>query len=269
MNLQAIKSTFTILMLLSVFACSEAPPPPSSEAVSNTQPEVSNQATYTVITENDFAPFEFRGNDGSFTGFDIDILNAIAQKENIHFNFVGMKYNNLWPSIQNDHNYDILAAAITINDERRAIVDFSQPYFESKQTAILNKKIPQIKSFEDLKTLRVATKAGNTSEEILKKIVGDEGKLIYVDTGFLALRAVLNNEADAHLGDSGVLLNYAKEHADAGLHTFIDPAYPSEFYGFVVRKNREDDLLQKLNHGLDTIKKDGTYQTIFNKWFGD
>ena len=70
------------------------------------------------------------------------------------------------------------------------------------------------------------------------------------------------------MGDNGVIQNFVNNNPGVKLNTISDPAFEKEYYGFAVKKGRSDELLSKINAGIAAIKADGTYQKIYDKWFG-
>lgn len=230
--------------------------------------EQTAEAVYTVITQPDFHPFVFRDADSSLTGFDIDVVNAIAKKANINVRFITMPREQLFDAIQSNE-YDMLASSVTITEDRAQLMQFSDPYFVSKQSVLLNQHVPAISNFEELQNYKIAVKKGTTSDTLLMAIMGEKtDNIVYTETAYLGVTDTLAGKVDGIVSDSGVVDYYGVVHKKDGVHTFSDPNYPTENYGFAFAKGRSDDLINKINTGLSAIKGDGTYQAINDKWFG-
>lgn len=274
------------LLALGLSACSQQAP--TTDAVdtnqatnqktsnqANSQAQTANAAdlpnagnTYTVITVPDFMPFVYREADGHIAGFDIDVMNAIADARGFSVDIITMPREKLFDSLS-DGQYDIIAAAISVTEERKENMDFSDAYFHSQKTVLLNNQLPQIKSFQDLTKYKIGAQRKTTSEEILKEIFIESPENIkYVDTAFLGVRSVISGQLDGVMSDLGIMYHYYKENPHSSLQIFSDPSYPTEDYAFVVNKGRDDGLIKEINLGLKTIQSDGTYKKIIKNWFG-
>src|SRR6185437_2600924 len=104
---------------------------------------------YRVGIDNTYPPFEFEV-DGELTGIDIDIISAIAKNQGFEIEFDAMDFGGIIPAMQADQ-LDIAIAGMSITDERKKVVDFSDPYFDAGLTLVINEKTTDIKTIEDLK----------------------------------------------------------------------------------------------------------------------
>lgn len=225
--------------------------------------------TYTVITQPDFVPFVFRGEDGKVTGFDMEVIQAIADNQGFSINVITLPQDTLIDNVMGG-KYDIVASSLSITEERKEKVAFSNPYFESRQTILLSDNVPEVSSFKDLTKYKIGVKEGTTSDKLLKEVFADsKSNIKYVDTLFIGVRSVISGNLDGVISDSGVVQHYKQQNKDANIHLFADPDRPVEYYGFVVNKDRDDGLLQQINTGLAEIKADGRYQKIVDNWFGE
>lgn len=234
--------------------------------------EQKNQAAenkaYIVATDATYAPFEYEDN-GQVVGFSTDILKAVAEKEGIRFDFVNTPWEGIFATLDKGDS-DVVASSVTITDERKQAMDFSDPYFEASQLIVVGSKGSSIKTFADLKNHTASVQTGTTGDLVLQKQQGaDSPNIKRFENMPLALKELLSGGVDASVGDNGVVQNFVNNNPNAKLVTISDPSFEKEFYGFAVRKNRQDDLLAKINSGLAAIKADGTYQKIHDKWFGD
>lgn len=258
-------------MALSVFALAgcgqkaEAPAAGSSSApaaAENSMPE------YVVGSDASYAPFEFQNDKNEIAGFTVDVLNAVAAKGGFKAKFVNTPWEGIFASLgQGDR--DILASSITITDERKASMDFSEPYFEARQLIAVAKGVTDVKTFQDLKNKKVAVQTGTTGDEVVQKLLGKTNPNIKrFENMPLALKELETGGVDAAVGDNGVVINYVKNNPQHGISTVEDlQSFAPEFYGFAVNKGNAE-VLAKINAGLAAIKADGTYDQIYSKHFG-
>lgn len=224
------------------------------------------EKTYIVATDASYAPFEYMEGD-QVVGFSHDILKAAGEKEGIKFNFVNTPFEGIFANVEKGDS-DVALASITITDERKQKVDFSDPYFQATQMIVTAEKGSDVKSFKDLKSRSVSVQNGTTADLILQDLQGkDSANIKRFETMPLAFKELLSGGVDATVGDNGVVQNFVANNPGVKLNTIVDPQFPKEEYGFALRKNRDDDLREKINKGLAAIKADGTYAQIEAKWF--
>lgn len=258
-------------MLLSAFAvvgCGKKAEEPAASAASDAAPAVSQATEYVVGTDASYAPFEFQNDQNQIVGFDIEVLSAVADKGGFKVKFVNTPWEGMFATLaQGDR--DILSSAITITDERKQSMDFSEPYFEARQLIAVGKGVAGVKTFQDLKNKKVAVQTGTTGDEVVQKLLGKTSSNIKrFESMPLALKELEGGGVDAAVGDNGVVINYVKNNPQHGMTTVEDlQSFAPEYYGFAVKKGNQE-LLDKVNAGIKAIKADGTYDQIFNKYFG-
>lgn len=255
---------------------SETKAEPAQASEVTTQAQAGNEATkktYLATTILSFPPFVMRDEQGEARGFDMDILNAIAEKEGFAVKFLVQPWADVLPSVANGTR-DIAATGVVITPERQALYDFSDPYLDTGWMMLMKEKEGEEKytSFEQLlsnpKTV-FTTEAGAAGVPELKRLLnGRKNEVIEAKSQFLEIKDVLTGKADVAFDIDRVLQYYAKNYSDKGLYGITDPNAEKDHFGFVVQKGRDDDLLEKVNSGLVKIKADGTYQKIYEKWFG-
>ncbi|UZG43885.1 basic amino acid ABC transporter substrate-binding protein [Caldimonas thermodepolymerans] len=249
-------------------ACGKQPEPapapaPATEAAA---PAPAPAQVYVVGTDAAYAPFESQDEKGEIVGFDIDVVRAIAEKAGFEVKFVNTPWEGIFNTLQQGDR-DFLVSAITITDERKQTMDFSDPYFDARQL-IAVRQDSTVSKFEDLKTLRVGVQTGTTGDEVVTKLQGKNSTLIKrFESTPLALQELQAGGVDAVVADNGVVENYVANNANAQFKTVSDDSFEAEQYGLAVRKGNTE-LLEKLNQGLAAIKSDGTYDQIYAKWFG-
>lgn len=222
--------------------------------------------TYVVGTDAAYAPFESVNDKNEVVGFDMEVLSAVAEKGGFKVKFENTPWEGIFNALKQGDR-DILISAITINDDRKKEMDFSDPYFEAKQLIAVPKDSP-IKKFEDLKGKKVGVQSGTTGDDVVKKLLGENSTDIKrFESTPLALKELENGGVAAVVADNGVVINYVKNNASKGFTTVEDSSFEKENYGIAVKKGNKE-VLDKVNAGLKKIKEDGTYQKIFDKYFG-
>jgi polar amino acid transport system substrate-binding protein len=232
-----------------------APPPPPPAKV------------YTVGTDAAYAPFESQNEKGEIVGFDIEVVSAIAAKAGFEVKFVNTPWEGMFNTLGNGDR-DILVSAITINEERKGTMDFSDPYFNAQQL-IAVKENSKVSKFADLKKLKVGVQTGTTGDEAVSKLLGKTNTNIKrFESTPLALKELEAGGVDAVVADNGVVVNYVANNTASKFKSVADSAaFESEQYGIAVKKGNAE-LLGLINKGLATIRADGSYDQIYTKYFG-
>ncbi|AKJ31518.1 basic amino acid ABC transporter substrate-binding protein [Caldimonas brevitalea] len=246
----------------------EAPAPtptPGTEA-SAAAPAPAPAKVYVVGTDAAYAPFESQNETGEIVGFDIDVVKAVAAKAGFEVKFVNTPWEGIFNTLtQGDR--DFLVSAITITDERKQSMDFSQPYFDARQLIAVRDN-SKVAKFDDLKKLKVGVQTGTTGDEVTSKLLGKNSPNVKrFESTPLALKELEAGGVDAVVADNGVVENYVANNPTAKFKTVSDPGFTPEQYGLAVRKGNTE-LMEKLNKGLADIKADGTYDQIYAKYFG-
>ena len=221
---------------------------------------------YRVGMNAEFAPFESMNEKNEVQGFDVDLMNAMAEAGHFKVEYKHQPWDSLFPALRNS-DVDMLASAVTINAERQQTMAFSDPYFEITQV-ILVPKNKEIKSVEDLKNARkVGVVTGNTGDTAVTKILGrSSDKIARFENVTLVIKELENGGLDAVVSDSAVVGNYIKNNSDKGFTMVAVPDFEVERYGFVARKN-DEATLKMLNDALKQVRASGEYDKIFNKYF--
>lgn len=250
---------------LLIVGCKPQAPAPKAEAAKSA-PSPAPAKALVVGTDAAYAPFESQNDKGEIVGFDIDIVRAIAQKAGFEVKFVNTPWEGIFNTLaQGDR--DLLVSAITITDERRQTIDFSDPYFDAHQLIAVPDK-SKVTRFDDLKKLKVGVQTGTTGDEVVSKLLGKTSTNIKrFESTPLALKELESGGVDAVVADNGVVVNYVTNNAGAKFRMVNDPAFQPERYGIAVRKGNAE-LLAKINKGLADIKADGTYDAIYARYFG-
>ncbi|WP_070121047.1 glutamine ABC transporter substrate-binding protein [Bacillus marinisedimentorum] len=220
---------------------------------------------YTVATDNSFVPFEFVDEeDGELKGFDIDLINAIAEDQGIEVEIEAMEFDGVIAGMQSGR-YDIGIAGITITEERKESIEFSDPYYDAGLMIAVRGDDEEIKSEADLAGKKVGTRSGTTSEDYLKDNHPDAEIQAFpgIVEAYMDLQA---GRLDAVLYDAPNVKYYIATEGGGDMKTVGD-ILQGEQYGIAMPKDSE--LVDKINEGLKNVQDNGTYDDIYEKWFDE
>jgi polar amino acid transport system substrate-binding protein len=224
--------------------------------------------TITPGTASGFPPFEMKEGD-EVVGFDIDLLEAVVAETDYELaDWEDLNsFDSLIPSLRNN-NIDVIAAAMTITDERDANIDFSDPYYSANQSILVRDGGDfQPGELSDLQGRRVGSQSGTTGEDVIQGMIEDgnfqESNYNAYDTYVLAVSDLENGNIDAVVLDEPVAASFASERSASVAFVYET----GEEYGFGIR-NGESELQSALNDGLAAVREDGTYQDLTAEWFG-
>jgi polar amino acid transport system substrate-binding protein len=224
--------------------------------------------TITPGTAPGFPPFELKNEDNELVGFDIDLLTAVVEETDYTLGeWEELEFASLIPALQNDR-IDVIAAAMTINDERDQTIDFSDPYYNADQSILVAAGSDfSPSSLSDLGGRKVGAQQGTTGESVVQSELIEPGDLQesnYNAYGsyVLAVEDLENGNIDAIVIDQPVAQTFAGQRDVEVAFTYET----GERYGFGVRTD-DDDLQSALNSGLQAVRDSGTYEEIRNEWF--
>jgi len=238
-------------------------PAPTSEgaAPQATAYPAATQITVRVATDASFPPFEFVDESTKQpTGFDIDLMNAIAEKAGLKLEWKNLQFDAMLAGLS-ECQFDVAIAAITITDERKQSMLFSDPYTSAGQIVVVRKGETRIKGKDDLSGMTVGAQLGTTGAIEAQKIPNVVMKPY--DTYDLALIDLSNGQVDAVIVDYPTALNFIVN--NPGKLTTVGKPFTEESYGIAVCKDR-DDLLKKINEALKALKDEGVIQQLEQKW---
>ena len=219
-----------------------------------------NDGTLTICTHLPYEPFEFTDG-GEVVGFDPDVLKIAADAEGWDTEVVDIGWETIVSGeALNTGQCDVSAGAMTITDEREAVMDFSDPYFEATQ-ALMTKAGSGITSLDDLAGKSVAVQDGTTGADYVRENAPDDTKIVSFEDSALMQQAVKTGKTDAGVNDNGLLNYFVSENPDVEV---VNEFKTGESYGFSVEKDSNDDLLTIIN---DAIASD-EYDAVYEKWFG-
>jgi len=219
---------------------------------------------YIIACDSKFAPFSFEeGN--KYKGIDVEILDAIAKEEKFEYDLKPMDFKGIIPGLTSNQ-LDGAIAAMTITDERKESLDFSEGYFESGLSIVVNKDNTSINGLNDLNGKGVSIKNGTAGAKFAENSQGKYGlKLNYFDDSPSMFQAVENGNADFLLEDYPVIAYKIKVDSGAKLK-IVGDKLDTVNYGFAVKKGANADLLKKFNEGLKKLKDSGKYNEIVGQY---
>jgi len=216
-----------------------------------------------VATDTAFVPFEFKqGN--QYVGFDVELWAAIAKELKLDYTLKPMDFSGIIPGLQT-RNVDLALAGITITDARKKAIDFSDSYYKSGLLVMVKANNDQVKSIKDLDGKVVAVKSGTGSVDYAKQNIKakDLRQFPNIDNAYMELGT---GRADAVLHDTPNIL-YFIHTAGKGQFKAVGDSIEAQDYGIAFPKG-SDELREKVNGALKTLRENGTYNAIYKKWFG-
>lgn len=256
--------TMFVAILLLVAACGADKGDSSSEGTDKSSGD-GNKA-YIVGIDTTYPPFEFEV-DGEYTGIDIDLITAIAKNQGIEIEFDAMDFGGIIPAMQ-ANQLDIAIAGMSITDERKEVVDFSDPYFDAGLTLVVDAKTTDIASIEDLKGKTIVAKNGTTGAKFAQEHEAEYGyTLVLFDDSPAMFQEVSNGNAVALIEDYPVIA-YAISQNNLELQ-IIGDRLNGDQYGIAVLKGQNSDVLQKINDGLKDLRDSGEYDKILSKYLAE
>lgn len=224
--------------------------------------ELVQEGKLVTCTHLPYEPFQFQQGD-EIVGFDVDVVDAIAEDLGVEQEIVDTPFETIQSGEDlNAGKCDLAAAGMTITDVREENLDFSDPYFEATQ-ALLTTKGSGYASLEDLAGKKLGVQSGTTGSDYATENATDAELVTFEDLGLL-LTAVQSGQVDAGINDNGVLYDFANQNDDVEVTAEFDTG---EQYGIGVR-TENTALLEQVNATLERIRDDGTYDAIYEEWFG-
>lgn len=227
-----------------------------------------NYPTYAVGSEIGYEPFSFKDEQRQATGFEVELLQAIGRASKFNVTFIDTPRSQAIETLNNGQ-FQIWASALSISSERKEQMDMSDPYLDfSREIYILDKpENTNIKTLADLQGKIISVNQNSkSSADTATQITGNASNVLLADGFFMSLQNTIQGKADGTLGDSRVLQYYQLKFPNTKTRT-ISIGEEKKYIAFAVRKGNTE-LLNQINQGLATIKADGTYNQLVEKWFG-
>ncbi|MER5643556.1 ABC transporter substrate-binding protein [Streptosporangium sp. NPDC002524] len=229
-------------------------------------PKLVTPGKLTTCTNLPYEPFQFKDGD-KVVGFDVDIVDLAAKKLGLTQEIVDIDFAIIKSGAAMATNKcDVAAAGMTITEERKANIDFSEPYFDATQ-ALLAKKGSGVKTLDEVKAkgLKLGAQASTTGLDYVKEKGLDPKEFADSPKELLGLQS---GQVDVIVQDLPVVLTWLKKPEIADKFELAASLDTGEQYGVGLKKGADPILLKAINDSITEAKADGTYEQIFVKWFG-
>jgi len=221
----------------------------------------SDENTLRVGTEGTYSPFSFQGTDGKLTGYDVEIAQAVGAKLGKQVEFVQTPWDAIFAGLE-AKRFDLVANQVTINDERKAKYDLSEPYTVSEGVIVTRADDTTITSLADLRGKTTAQSATSNWAQVAR----DAGANVEAVEGFVqAVQLLKDGRVDATVNDTLAVAEYQKARNDSAVKIAGTTGDTSE-QAFAARK--DSGLIADVNRALDELRADGTLKQISDKYFG-
>lgn len=221
----------------------------------------SDATTLRVGTEGTYSPFSFQGTDGKLTGYDIEVVQAVAAKLGRTVQFTQTPFDSIFAGLE-AKRFDLIANQVTINDARKAKYDLSEPYTVSEGVIVTRADNTDITSLAGLKGRTTAQSSTSNWAEVAR---GAGAKVEAVEGFVQAVQLLKQSRVDALVNDTLAVGEYQKTTNDTGIKVAGTTGNTSE-QAFALLKG--SPLTAQVNTALDQLRADGTLKTISEKYFG-
>ncbi|WP_405524236.1 transporter substrate-binding domain-containing protein [Streptomyces canus] len=262
---RVLAATTATAGLLLVAACTSSDDGGSGSKTAAGGVELAKGGQLTTCTHLPYPPFQSEI-DGKVQGFDVSLIDLVAKDLGVKQKVLDTPFENFKTgAFLNSGDCDLAAAGMTITEERKKNVDFSDPYFDATQ-ALLVAKGSGISSLADAeaKKVKLGAQAQTTGEDYVKGQGFDPVSFESSDAVLNGLRA---GQVKAVVIDYPVVQGWLKNKANADAFQVADNINTGEQYGFTVKKGNTK-LLAAVNKALADAKADGTYKKLYEKWIG-
>ncbi len=223
--------------------------------------------TLTVCSDVPYAPFEVEDSSSpsGYGGFDIEVMDAVSKKLGLTLKVIDSDFDALQSgTVLVANQCDIAASAMTITEERKKNLDFSEPYYDSLQS-LLVKADSGITNLAGTGGKKIGVQKGTTGKTYATENAPKDAQVIDFPSDGELWPAIQAGQIDAILQDQPV--NHTHEVADAA-YKIVETYKTNEQYGFAFAKGLKPELEKAVNDALAAMKADGSYDTIYKKYFG-
>ena len=230
----------------------------SSDSKDGGKIETVTEGKLTMATNAEFPPYEFYEGE-KVVGIDAEVAEKIAEKLGLELEIADVSFDSIIPGVQSG-KYDMGMAGMTVTDERKRSVNFSDSYATGIQSVIVKEDSP-IKSIDDLDGKKIGVQTATTGDIYASDDYGEDNVKRF-ENGAAAVAALTANKVDCVIIDNEPAKAYVE--ANKGLK-ILDTEYAVEDYAICFSKDSEE-LQKKVNDALNELKKDGSIQKIVDKY---
>lgn len=259
----------TKILSLSVLTCAVlAACQPQTNASTQATSETTQNGKKVLRVSSELTKFPVVMHDGKgkTEGFEAELLQAIAEKQGFEIEYTIDTWSGLLSRLDND-GADMLLGSITINEERKKVMDFTDPILSYKTGVMVLPHLSQAKSFAELRGKKVNLRKNTVYDKLTPLFSVDNGSnMVYPDNVWGQVKSLLSGESEAMVGASITLEYYQAQYADRNFHIIYEPNAGISNYGWAVKKG-DAATLKQLNEGLAQVRADGTYAKIHQKYW--
>ncbi|HOV94596.1 MAG TPA: basic amino acid ABC transporter substrate-binding protein [Spirochaetales bacterium] len=216
-----------------------------------------------VATDATWPPMEYVDENKNIVGFDIDLINEVAKAGNFQVEIKNTAWDGIFAGLAAG-DYQVVASSVTITDERKQTMDFSEPYVNAGQVLVVRKDITGVTTLADMVGKNVGAQIGTTGAIEIGKVSGVNLKT-YDEVG-LAFQDLVNGNIDGVVADSPIAANFALQNATyKEALMIVGQPFTDEYLGFAVKKG-DTATLKLLNDGLAKVKSSGKLDELVAKW---
>ncbi len=248
------RALLAVALLATVLAAAACGAPDS-----NKSDRIQSAGVLRVGTEGVYAPFSYHDQSGQLVGYDVDVAKAVGQRLGVPVEFVETPWDSMFAALE-ANRFDIVANQVTINDERKAKYDLSDPYAIGQGVIVTRADDASITSLADLKG-KVAAENPTSNWAELARTNG--ARVESVDGFAQAIKLLNQGRVDVVVNDSIAVYQYLAETGDKSVKIGAQTDQKSE-QGFAARK--DSGLLPELNKALKDLSADGTLSSISQKY---
>ncbi|MFF9112985.1 transporter substrate-binding domain-containing protein [Streptomyces sp. NPDC014805] len=219
----------------------------------------------TTCTHLPYPPFQSEI-DGKVQGFDVSLIDLVAKDLGVKQQILDTPFENFKTgAFLNAGKCDLAAAGMTITEERKKNVDFSDPYFDATQAVLVDKN-SGVNSLADVKakSVKLGAQAQTTGEDYAKSKGFDP---VSFESSDAVLNGLRTGQVKAVIIDYPVVQGWLKDKANADRFKVVDNLKTGEQYGFTVKKGNTK-LREAINKAIAQAKADGTYKKLYEQWIG-
>jgi polar amino acid transport system substrate-binding protein len=227
-------------------------------------PEEEETTMITVASDATWPPMEFVDEDQQIVGFDIDLMNAIAEAGGFEVEFQNTAWDGIFAGLANG-DYDAVISSVTITEDRMRTMDFSTPYINAGQVLVVRQDAPaDWETLADLVGESVGAQIGTTGAIAVGEVNGVELRT-YDEIG-LAIEDLAQGRIAGVVADTPIAADFALQNENySSVLQIVGEPFTEEFYGVAVRRGN-DEVLDMINAGLEIVLNDGTIEELQDKW---
>jgi polar amino acid transport system substrate-binding protein len=219
-----------------------------------------------IATEGAYSPFNYVNAKGELEGFDVEIAKALCDTMKADCSLVAQDWDGIIPALL-AKKYDAIVASMAVTEKRKQVIAFTNPYYYSVASYVVRKESNFPDAVDALIGKTIGVQRATIHEETIKEMYGDRVTIKTYDTNENCILDLQNKRLDAMIASRPLMAHYIKHHPEAGF-TFLLGMYNPVSAAIGLRKE-DSQLLEKFNAALETIVKNGTYDTLSNNWFGE